>query len=231
MRSTSRSFMAAVLFMVAAGVARAQDSAAPPPVAPEPVVAPVPAPAPELPALPVADPNAPAVEPARTIDQSAIAVEPFVPAKIDPPVAVVEKPEVATTTKRVAKKTVKKPAEKPAEVEVSEIAKPAAAAAGVAAVAADTSANPPPPNAAASTEPATSAAPPPPAADPAVETLTEEARSERSMGIGGWLLAGLVVASLFALITLYRRRKAKKVTSIPDFTGAQELKPLVAPRS
>ena len=78
MRSTCRLFLAAVLFIVAAGVARAQDSAAPPPVAPEAVVAPVPVPDAQLPAIPIVDPNAPAVEPARTIDQSALAVEPVV---------------------------------------------------------------------------------------------------------------------------------------------------------
>ena len=95
----------------------------------------------------------------------------------------------------------------------------------------DTSANPPPPNAAASTEPAKSVVPPPPAANPvAVETLTEETASERTMGIGGWLLAGLAVAALFILITLYRRRKSNRKTSIPDFTGAQDLKPLLARR-
>jgi outer membrane biosynthesis protein TonB len=223
MRSTSRLFMAAVLFIVAAGVARAQDSAAPPPVAPEAVVAPAP-----LPAIPIVDPNAPAVEPALTIDHSALAVEPVAVPAVEPPAAVVEKPEVTTTTRRVTKKTVKKPAEKPA-IEVSEVAKPAAATASVAAV--DTSANPPPPNAAASSEPAKSVVPPPPAAAPvAVETQTEETASGRKMGVGGWLLAGLGVATLFALITLYRRRRSTKKTSIPDFTASQDLKSVLAER-
>ncbi len=228
MRLTSRTFLAAVLFIVAAGVARAQDSAAPPPVAPEAVVAPVPVAQP--PAIPPVDPNAPAVEPALTIDQSALAVEPVVvpPVGAEPPVGVVENPQVTTTVKRVTKKTVNKPAEKPA-IEVGQVAKPAAATASVAAV--DTSANPPPPNAAASSEPAKSVAPAPPAADPvAIETLTEEIPAERKMGVGGWLLAGLAVASMFVLITLYRRRLSNRKTSIPDFTASQDLKSVLAER-
>ena len=169
------------------------------------------APAAQLPPIPIVDPNAPAAEPALTIDQSALAVEPVVVPAVEPPVKVVEKPDVTTTTaKRVTKKTAKKPAEKPA-IEASEVAKPAAATASVAAV--DTSANPPPPNAAASSEPAKSVVPPPPAAAPvAVETLTGETVPERKMGVGGWLLAGLAVASLFVLITLYRRRRSTKDT-------------------
>jgi hypothetical protein len=221
MRLTSRLFLTAVLFIVAAGVARAQDSATPPPVAPEAVVAPAP-----LPAIPIADPNAPAVEPPLIIDQSALAVEPVVAPAVEPSVA--GNPEAATAAKRVTKKTVKKPAANPA-IEVNELAKPAAATASVAAV--DTSANPPPPNAAASSEPAKSVVPPPPAAAPvAVETLTGETASERKMGVGGWLLAGFAVASLVILITLYRRRQSKRKTSIPDFTDAQDLKPALAER-
>lgn len=212
MRSTLRLSMAAVLLIAAAGIARAQDSAAPPPVAPEAVVAPLPVP--ELPALPVVDPNGPAVEPAPVIDQSTLAVEPVVPATVDPvPVGGVEKPEVTTTTKRVTKKTTKpatKPEAKPA-IDVSVPAKPAAAAASMSAV--DSPANPPPPNAAASTAPSKSVAPPPPAANPAIETLTE-AKSERKMGLGGWLIAGFVMAALFVAITMFRRRKVQKRASI-----------------
>ena len=40
------------------------------------------------------------------------------------------------------------------------------------------------------------------------------------MGIGSWFLAGIVVAALFGIITLIRRRKSKSQASIPDFTAA-----------
>jgi len=223
MRSTFRLSMAAVLLIAAAGIARAQDaSAAPPPAAPD-VVKPIG----ELQPIPFAG-SAPAVEPALTIDQSAIAVEPVVPAVevAEPPAA--EKPaksEVTTTTKRVTKKTVRKPAEKPA-VEVSMPAKPAAAAAAVSAV--DMTANPPPPSAPANPAPAKSIQPLPPAANPAAVDPIEATKSQARMGTGSWFLAGIVVVALFGMITLLRRRKARRQTSIPDFTGAQALKPVLA---
>src|ERR1700674_201870 len=108
MRSTFRLFMAAILFTAVAGVVSAQDaSAAPPPAAPD-VVKPVD----QLPPIPIAAPNAPAVEPALTVDQSALTVEPTARPAGEPPAA--EKP-VTTTVKRVTtKKTAKKPAESPA---------------------------------------------------------------------------------------------------------------------
>ena len=79
MVSRSRSFLAAILLTAAAGFASAQQAqqanAPPPPLAPDAAV-----PARELPQLPVvgvqpvADPNAPAVDPAFTIDPSVFSV-------------------------------------------------------------------------------------------------------------------------------------------------------------
>jgi cytoskeletal protein RodZ len=205
MRSTFRLFMAAILFTAVAGVVSAQDaSAAPPPTAPD-VVKPVD----QLPPIPIAEPVAPAIEPAQTIDQSALAVEPVAPATVEPPAA--EKP-VTTTVKRVAtKKTAKKPAENPA-IPASEAVKAAPAAASTAV---DTTANMPPPNAAANTAPLKSIAPPPPPANP---VAVEETKSQTTMGLGGWLLAGIAVAALFGIITLIRRRRTQRRTSIVDLS-------------
>jgi hypothetical protein len=225
MRSTCRLFMAAILFIAVAGFARAQDSASPPPVAPDAVVSP---PA-ELPVIPFANPEPPPVEPALTIDQSALAVEPVAPATVEPVAApTAEKAAVTTTTKRVAKKTSKKPAEKPA-VEVGESLKPGAAAASVAVT--DTTSNPPPPNAAASVAQAKSTEPLAPAAGPAVKPLTEETTSSRTMGVGGWLLGGLAVAALFIGITFLRRRKTRKPTSIVQLADlSMDLEPVPVTR-
>jgi outer membrane biosynthesis protein TonB len=219
MRPTIRLFMAAILFTAVAGVASAQDaSAAPPPPAPD-----VAQPVAELPTIPFAEPNPPAVEPALTLGQDALTVEPAPPATVDPLVA--EKP-VTTTTKRVTtKKTARKPAAK-AEIQVSESLQVTAPAASTAP--ADTAANPPPPNAAASTAPLKSIAPPQPAAD---TVAVEETKFQTTMGIGGWLLAGIAVAALAGIITLLRRRQTKRRTSIVDFTTVSpKLKPALAPR-
>jgi len=214
MRTTFRLSLAAVLLIAAAGIARAQDtSAAPPPVAPDLGGTPVA----DLPVIPFAGP-APATEPAQTIDQSAIAVEPVAAPPVEPAQAnateKTEKSQVTTTAKHAAKKTVKKPAENPM-AEVNGPVKPAAAAAILSA--ADASANPPPPNAAASAkaEPAKSVAPLPPSANPVpVETLAEEPRSERKMGVGSWFLLVCGIAGLFTVITLFWRRKGPQPSSI-----------------
>lgn len=225
MRSTIRLFMAAILFIAAAGLVSAQDPA---PAPPAPDVA---KPA-ELPPLPIAEPNAPAVvsaptadqteplvEPALTLGPTALAVETAAPATVDPPVA--EKP-VATTTKRVTKKTATKPAAKP-EIQSAESFKEAAPAAGTAA--ADTTASLPPPQA-----PAASLKSIAPAA--ANTVAVEESKSQTTMGLGGWLLAGMAIAGLAVIISKIRSRRTKKRTSIVDFTTVSpELKPAVGPVS
>ena len=213
MRSTIRLFMAAILFIAAAGLVSAQDPA---PAPPAPDVA---KPA-ELPPLPIAEPNAPAVAPAPTADQTAppvepaltlgpdaLAVETAAPATVEQPQA--EKP-VATTTKRVTKKTATKPAAKP-EIQSAESYKEAAPAAGTAA--ADTTASLPPPQAPA---PSLKSIAPAPAA--ANTVAVEESKSQTTMGIGGWLLAGIAVAGLAVIIAKIRSRRTKKRTSIVDFT-------------
>ncbi len=211
MRSTIRLFMAAILFIAAAGVVSAQDPAPPPP-APD-VAKPA-----ELPPLPVADPNAqavaraptadqtaPPVEPALTLGPEALAVETAAPATVEQPQA--EKP-VATTTRRVTKKTATKPVARP-EIEAAGSLKEAAPAAGTAA--ANTTASLPPPQA-----PAASLKSIAPAA--ANTVAVEETKSQTTMGIGGWLLAGMAIAGLAVIISKIRSRRTKKRTSIVDFT-------------
>jgi hypothetical protein len=224
MRSTIRLFMAAILFIAAAGLVSAQDPA---PAPPAPDVA---KPA-ELPPLPIADPNAQAVAPAPTADQAAplgepaltlgptaLTVETAAPATVDQPPA--EKP-VATTARRVTKKTATKPAAKP-EIQ-AETFKDAAPAAGT--TAAGTTASLPPPKA-----PATSLKSIAPAA--ANTVAVEESKSQTTMGLGGWLLAGIAVAGLAVVISKIRSRRTKKRTSIVDFTTVSpELKPAVGPVS
>jgi len=206
MRSTIRLFMAAILFIAAAGVVSAQDPAAPPgPDVAKPA---------ELPPLPIAEPMAPLVEPALTLGPTALAVETAAPTTVDPPAA--EKP-VVTTTKRVTKKTATKPVAKP-EIQTSESYKDAAPAAGTAA--ADKTASLPPPQAPAAS--VKTIAPSQPAAN---TVAVEETKSQATMGIGGWLLAGMALAGLAVIISKVRSRRTKKRTSIVDFTAVSpELK-------
>ena len=224
MRSTFRLFLAVILFTAVAGFASAQDASAAPPPAPPEVVKPVDA----LPVISVAVPIAPAVEPAPalTADQSAPAVEPAAPVPVVPPEAI---NPVTTTTKRVTKKTARKPADKaPAHASV-----PVEAAAPLASTAAQTTPNTAPPEAvAATTAPLKSIAPAPPAPKAAaVDSKSGETKVERKMGIGGWLIAGVVVAALFGVITLFRRRRTLRRSSIPDFTAlSPELDPALVTR-
>jgi outer membrane biosynthesis protein TonB len=228
MRSTIRLFMAAILFTALAGVVSAQDPAPPPPApdVAEPVVLlplPIAEPNPTAvePAI-TADPNAPPVEPALTLGQTTLTVEPVSPATAEAPAVEVEKPVVTTTTKRVTKKTATKPAAVP-EVQMNESLKESAPSASTAP--ADTTANPPAPPA-ASIEPLKSIAPVPPSV--ALNSTSEETKSVNRMGIGGWLMAGVVIAGLFAGITLFRRRRTLKRKSIVDFTTeGKDLKPFL----
>ena len=243
MRFTFRLFMAATFFTIAAGFASAQEASAPPP----PPVPDVAVPGGELPPVPVVepvpDPNAPPVESALTVDPSALPVAPAAvePAPVEPaavapaPVAIVEPPApekavVTTTTKRVTTKSTKKPVEVPA-VEVKEPVDPAAAAAAAGTAAVDTTANmPPPPDAAASTVPAETVAPAAASvSSDVVETPAEGTESQTTMGIGGWLLAGLVVAVMFGLITLWRRRKTQKIVHFPGLAPELKAAPVTRP--
>lgn len=217
MRSAFRLFMAAMLLTVAAGFASAQEASAPPPPPAPDVAAPV-AVLPELPVTataPVPDPNLLAVDPAVTIDPSALAVAPAAVAIVQPEP---EKAVVTTTTTHVTKKTAKKPADvpvaKPAVVAAQAIEPlPAPAAAATAPAASSALESLPPANASASTVPAKSQAPPPAALKSViVETPAEGTRA--SMGLGGWLLAGVVVAAMVGIITLLRRRRTVRKTSI-----------------
>jgi outer membrane biosynthesis protein TonB len=220
MRSTCRLFLAAILFTVVAGFVSAQDPSEAPPPQPPPVVT---EPVAELPVIPAAEPEVPAVEPALTADQTAPPVEPVVPAIVEAPAEVPAAPPAVTTVKRVTKKTAKKPA-----VVLSESLEAATPVASTAAV--DTPATPPL-DAAASTAPLKSIAPPLPSVQAAAVEGSEETESEYTMGIGGWLIAGLVVAGLFGAITLFRRRQTLKRTSIVDLkTITPELNPALVMR-
>ncbi len=216
MRSTCRSFLAAILFIVAAGIASAQDSsAAPPPAAPD-----VAKPVDQLPAIPFAGPSAAPVEPGVTIDPSVLATEPVVAAQVEAPAEKVAENPAAATVPHATKKTARKPA-----VHVSESVKPAEPATNPAVVA--TTELPP---AAAPVAPLQSVVLAPAAAGPAVETLVEETKPQARMGIGSWFLAGIVVVALFGIFTLMRRRISRRQSSIPDFTAGQDLKPVLAER-
>jgi hypothetical protein len=87
--------------------------------------------------------------------------------------------------------------------------KDAAPAAGTAA--ADTTASLPPPQ-----PPAASVKSIAPAA--ANTVAVEESKSQTTMGVGGWLLAGMAIAGLAVIISRIRSRRTKKRTSIVDFT-------------
>jgi len=212
-------FLAAILFIVAAGVASAQDaSAAPPPAAPDTVQ-----PVDQLKQIPVAEPSTLPVEPALTVDPSAVAVEPIVAAPVAAaPVeaSVVEQP-AAVTVKSATKRTAHKPAVHP-----SESVKPAAPAA----VPAELETAQAPPAAAPIAAPLPSIAPPPAAASVVAVDPLATTKPQTRMGVGSWFLAGIVVVALFGIITLVRRRKTRMRASIPDFTGAQDLKPVLAQR-
>jgi H+/gluconate symporter-like permease len=73
-----------------------------------------------------------------------------------------------------------------------------------------------------------SAAPPPP---PVQAAAVEETKTVTTMGIGGWLIAGVAVAAAFGLITLFRRRRTVRRTSIVDLkTITPELDPVLVTR-
>ena len=216
MRSTFRLSLAVILLIAAAGIARAQDSAAPPPAPPDSAVAPVA----QLPVIPFAGPE-PAVEPALTVDPSALGVEPVVSAPLDAPAEeVVEKPAAAAVP-RLTKKTARKPA-----VHASESLEPAKPAVNPAVIETTELA----PAAAPIAAPAKSVAPPPAAANTVAVDPVEKSESPARMGVGSWFLAGVVVVALFGMITLLRRRNARRETAIPDFTAGQDLKPVLAER-
>ena len=208
MRSAFRLFMASIVLTVAAGFAWAQESSEPPPPpVPDAAVPVVELPLPPIPlvvAAPVPDPNAAAVDPALTIDPSVLAVAPAAVGSEDVPIVQAPEPQIVvptttTTSRRTAKKTAKQPVEKPVAkplMEATDSYGPMPAKASVAA---------------ASTAPASSNAPPPPPPPAAksviVETPVEKTEPRTSMGIGGWILAGIVVAAMASLITLLRRRR------------------------
>ena len=229
MRFTCRTFVAAILFMVAVGASF--SSAQEPGTAPPPAVKP----ATELPQIPLVKPEA-TVQPAPLMgDPSAVAVDPVPSTAAAPPVAL--KPVTTTTAKHVVKKTSRKLAAKP-PVEVNETVKTIAPAASVAAVEPPASlppANPPAVDVAPVPAPVAKAAAPaaPPLKAAAGDPGSEVTKSAMTMGTGGWILFGIGVVVLFGAITLIRRRRAnaQKHRSITDFsptTGEIELQPVLS---
>ena len=215
MRSTCRLFLAAILFITAAGIASAQDASAAPPPAPD-----VAKPVDQLQPIPFAGANAFPVEPGITVDPSVLPVVPVAAAPVEAPVAPAAERPVAAAIPRVTKKTAKRPA-----VHVSESFLLSAPAINPATV--QTTELPP---AAAPIAPLKSIEPPPAAASTVAVDPLEATKSQPRTGMGTWFLAGIVVAALFGMITLLRRRKSRSQASIPDFTGAQDLKPVLASR-
>ncbi len=207
MRFRSLSFLAVILLTAAAGAALGQEAGAVPP--PPSVVKP----AAELPPIPFAQPPAPVVEPALTENQPAPAVAAPASAAPAPPTA--ENP-AAATGKRAAKSSARKTAAKPL-VRVSQSFESVAPAAGVTA---DASANAPPPVAAPSTAPVQAVAASKPDANVVVlNSRSDVTGTQRTMGVGGWLVVGLGVVLLFGVITVVRRRRsrAERQPSIIDF--------------
>ena len=90
-------------------------------------------------------------------------------------------------------------------------------------------ANPPPADAAP-----IAASKPAPALKPAGDPVSPEAKSDRTMGLGGWVLFGIVVVALFGGITLVRRRRAtvrhRSITDFSPTTAELELQPALARR-
>jgi hypothetical protein len=218
MRSTYRSFLAVILFTVAAGVSFSlgqEPVPAPPPQAPPAVQ-----PAGELPQIPVVKSEA-APAPSAT--------DPFAQTVAPPPSLAEVKPAatsktVTTTGKHAAKKPHSKPVEKPV-VDGTAAAQTAAPAASLAAV--EPPANSPPAAPVAASKPA-------PALKPAGDPVSPDAKSDRTMGLGGWVLFGIGVVALFAGITFVRRRRAtvrhRSITDFSPTTGEIKLQPALARR-
>ena len=196
MGSRSRSFLAAILLTAAAGFAAAQQAqqaqqanAPPPPLAPDAAV-----PASELPQLPVvgappvADPNAPAVDPAFTIDPSVFSV----------PTAAAPKSAAMS------------------------IAMPAAGSA----------------ESTESFDPAPASVPSGTVVTSQLEGLIPDTAAVKTgngasttMLVGEWMLAGVLIAALFGIITLLRRREFDR-RPIANFTPlSPKLKPAPATRT
>jgi hypothetical protein len=233
MRSTTRRFLAAILLTAAAGFALSQEASAPPaPPAPD-VAAPV-AELPQIPVVavaPVPDANAPAVNPAFTIDSSALPVAPAAE-----PIAQVPEPKkvaVTTTTTRVTKKSATKPVAKPA-IEARSI-EPVPAPVAASAAEPATFRGLTPSDASANTAPAQSVAPPPPAAKVApLGSSSEEAIPQKKLGIGSWILFGIAFVAVAGIAAKFLRRRVQTPTAIVDFTGSSrlpELKPAPVPRA
>ena len=73
-------------------------------------------------------------------------------------------------------------------------------------------------------------APPPAAASIMVVDPLATTKSQTRMGPGSWFFNGMVVVAMFGIMTMVRRRRLRSPTSIRDFTGAHDLKPVLVQR-
>jgi len=230
MRSISRRFLVAILLTAAAGFALSQEASAPPPAPAPDVAAPVAA-LPQLPVLavePVPDPNAPAVNPALTVDPSLLTIAPAAAASA--PVPEPEKPVVATSTR--TRKSAAKPVAKPA-VEATEFSGPVPAPATAGTVDPSTFQGSTPPGAAATSALPKSIAPAAPAAKSVtLENLPLQTIPQRKLGIGSWILGAILILALGATAIRFMREQKRSPTSIVDFSDIHpELKAAPVPRS
>lgn len=202
MRSTCRLLLAAVLFVMAAGIATAQDPNPPP--APDPVATP----APVLPPLPV-DPNAvpPVVDPSVPSDPNAPpavapppVIEPLPDATISAP-AETKKVKKSTSVKKASPKPVE-PAPKP-ETETDEAAKAAAAVAAI-----EPPSSTPPTGGTTAPEIIAPAPAAPPAVAAPAETGVELTKKEERTNLTTWILGSVgLVGGIGVVVFFLRRRK------------------------
>jgi hypothetical protein len=209
MLSTPRRFLAAILLTAAAGFALSQEASAPP----SPPALDAAPPVAELPRLPVVsapqvpNPDAPAVDPALTIDPSALSVAPAAEATAQVPAT--EKPVVTTQTRPVTKASTKP------------VAKSAVEAAG--SLEPVTVENLNSTDALANTAPAKSDVPATVAAKSAIPEAPVE-RSRSSLIVLEWLFVGVLLVALFSITQMLRRRPTLGRNRLIDLQ-ALELKP------
>ncbi len=233
MRSSSRLFMAAILLTVAAGFASAQESSEPPPPPAPDVAVPV-VPVVELPPIPCGGPRPgpqrtgrrPRAHAHHRSERSCRR------ARRGGDRRAARAGEASGHDDHARDEEDSEEARRNPEIEAREPFGPLPAAAAPVAAAPSKLDSLTPADAAASTVPAKSIAPAPAAVDSAiVETLPESTEPQTSLGIGGWLLAGIAVVAMVGLITWFRRRRTQRKISIVEFPQfSPELKPLPVSR-
>jgi hypothetical protein len=192
MRSMPRLFMAAVALISTTAFVHAQESAAPVPGhALDAFGTPGTAPS-ALPAIPFADGRTSGLEPALTIDPSAMIINPVAPrAPAKAETSAAEKPRLLEPGKPMTGKTALETPQK-SSGEFSASFEAFAGAVSMAIV--EPAANPAPSNEVAKT----------------AQVKSLETEFPNKTGTGGWILVGLVVVGLFTSIARYRSRMPKR---------------------